>query len=43
MRDRGLETQDNVDIYGDICITFIRSEGGMEEAVATLSVPNQRI
>jgi hypothetical protein len=30
MRARGLETQDNVDIYGDICMAMVREPGGRQ-------------
>ena len=30
MRKRGLETQDNVDIYGDICLALFQEPGGRE-------------
>ena len=30
MHGRGLLTQDNVDLYGDICLSFIREPGGRE-------------
>ena len=29
MVKRGLETEDNVDIYGDICLAFVQEPGGM--------------
>ena len=29
MADRGLETQDNLDIYGDICLAMVQEPGGM--------------
>jgi len=29
MKERGLETQDNVDIFGDICLAYIQEPGGM--------------
>lgn len=30
MLSRGLETQDNVDVYGDICLALIQEPGGRE-------------
>ena len=30
MLSRGLETQDNVDIYGDICLSLLQEPGGRE-------------
>jgi hypothetical protein len=30
MAERGLETQDNVNIYGDICLAFLQEPGGMK-------------
>jgi hypothetical protein len=30
MVNRGLETQDNVDLYGNICVAFLLEPGGLE-------------
>jgi hypothetical protein len=30
MLERGLETQDNVDMYGDICVAFLQVPGGWD-------------
>jgi len=35
MLERDLEAQDNVDMYGDICLVFIQSPGGMQMWEAT--------
>lgn len=35
MLERGLETQDNVDMYGAICLVFLQEPGGMQMWEAT--------
>ena len=39
-----LESQDNVDIYGDICLAFVQEPGGMEvwEKTKSLFFPMSR-